>query len=140
MKIRLKPVREQVVVLLGASSGIGRTTALEFARRGARVVVAARDEAGLNSLVNEIESDGGKALAVKADIFEFEQVRRVAEAAVSTFGHLDTGVQLAAVSLYSRFRDTKPEEFKRVIDVTLTGRRTALWLRFRTSLRSGRAR
>jgi NAD(P)-dependent dehydrogenase (short-subunit alcohol dehydrogenase family) len=57
---KLKPVGEQVVALMGASSGIGRETALQFAREGARVVVSARSEEGLNSLADEIRSEGGE--------------------------------------------------------------------------------
>ncbi len=72
MKIKLKPIGAQVVVVFGASSGIGRLAALEFARRGAKVVVAARSEEGLKSLVEEIEAGGGKAFYVVADAADFE--------------------------------------------------------------------
>ena len=79
--MRLKPVGEQVVVLMGASSGIGRETALRFARKGAKVVVSARGEEGLASLVEEIRRDGGEATYVVADTSEFGQVKAVAERA-----------------------------------------------------------
>ena len=79
---QLKPVGEQVVVLMGASSGIGRVSALRFARKGARVVVSARGEEGLGSLVEEIRDEGGEAIAVPADTSEFEQVKAVADRAV----------------------------------------------------------
>ena len=95
--MQLKPVEEQVVALVGASSGIGRETALRFAARGARVVVSARGEQGLNSLVQEIRNEGGQATAVPADTTDFEQVRAVAQRAVEEYGHLDTWVHLAAV-------------------------------------------
>lgn len=119
--MQLKPIQHQVVVVMGASSGIGRETALRFARRGAKVVVAARSEPGLRSLVEEIQRAGGDALAAVADVTEFEQVRGLADTAVERFGRLDTWVHLAAVSLYAPFERTKPEEFKRIIDVNLTG-------------------
>src|SRR5215212_1716128 len=119
--VKLKPVGEQVVALMGASSGIGRETALRFARNGARVVVSARGEEGLGSLVEEIRSEGGEAIAVPADTSEFEQVKAVADRAVEEYGRLDTWVHLAAVGLFAAFEETTPEEFGRVIDVNLMG-------------------
>ena len=119
--MRLKPVEEQVVALMGASSGIGRETALRFARRGAKVVVSARSESGLRSLVEEIRSKGGEAIAVPADTSEFDQVKAVTDRAVEEYGRLDTWVHLAAVGLFATFEHTTPEEFARVIDVNLMG-------------------
>ena len=119
--MRLKPVGEQVVVLMGASSGIGRETALRFARKGAKVVVSARGEEGLGSLVEEIRRDGGEATYVVADTSEFEQVKAVAERAAEEYGTLDTWVHLAAVGLFATFEETTPEEFARVVDVNLMG-------------------
>jgi len=121
MHIELKPVEEQVVVLMGASSGIGRDTAKLFAQRGAKVVVSARDEAGLQSLVDEISERGGEATYITADVTDFDQVREVANHAFHTYGRLDTWVQLAAVSLYATFEETTPEEFRQVLDVNLMG-------------------
>src|SRR5215210_1305202 len=118
---QLKPVGEQVVVLMGASSGIGRESALRFARKGAKVAVAARGEEGLGSLVEEIRDEGGEAIAVPADTSEFEQVKAVADRAVEEYGRLDTWVHLAAVGLFATFEQTTPEEFARVIDVNLMG-------------------
>jgi NAD(P)-dependent dehydrogenase (short-subunit alcohol dehydrogenase family) len=119
--MQLKPVEEQVVVLMGASSGIGRETALRFAERGAKVVVSARGKDGLNSLVEEIRGKGGQATTVPAEVTEFEQVKAVADRAVEEYGTLDTWVHLAAVGLFATFDQTTPEEFKRVIDVNLMG-------------------
>src|SRR6476660_2683182 len=82
---KLKPVEHQTIVLVGASSGMGRTTALEAAKRGARVVVAARNEEALNELVKEIEQRGGKAIAVTADVSNFEDVQRIATVAQEHF-------------------------------------------------------
>ena len=118
---RLKPVEEQVVALMGASSGIGRESALRFAGRGAKVVVSARGEDGLASLVEEIRSEGGEATYVVADTSDFEQVKAVADRAVEEYGRLDTWVHLAAVGLFATFEQTTPEEFARVIDVNLMG-------------------
>ena len=117
----LKPIQDQVAVIFGASSGIGRATAVEFARRGARVVVSARSQDGLNSLVETITSFGGQAVARPAEVTDFEQVRAVAQEAVDRYGRLDTWVHLAATSLYGTLEQTTPEEFRRVIDVNLVG-------------------
>ena len=119
--MQLKPVEEQVVVLMGASSGIGRETALRFARRGAKVVASARSKEGLDSLVEEIRGEGGEAIAVPADTSEFDQVKAVADRTVEEYGRLDTWVHLAAVGLFATFEQTTPEEFARVIDVNLMG-------------------
>jgi NAD(P)-dependent dehydrogenase (short-subunit alcohol dehydrogenase family) len=121
MMMRLKPVEEQVVVVMGASSGIGREKALRFAERGARVVVSARGKVGLDSLAEEIRREDGEATPVVADTSEYEQVKAVADRAVEEYGRLDTWVHLAAVGLFATFEQTTPEEFKRVIDVNLMG-------------------
>jgi NAD(P)-dependent dehydrogenase (short-subunit alcohol dehydrogenase family) len=84
--MQLKPVEEQVAAVMGASSGIGRETALQFAERGAKVVVSARSEPGLHSLVEEIRGKGGEATAVVAEVTEFEQVKAVAQIAVEEYG------------------------------------------------------
>jgi NAD(P)-dependent dehydrogenase (short-subunit alcohol dehydrogenase family) len=119
--MQLKPVNEQVVVLVGASSGIGRAAALKFANKGAKVLVAARDESGLKSLVEQIKREGGTATYIVADVAEFEQVKAIADKAVAEYGRVDTWVNLAAVSLYATFEDTEPEEFKQIIEVNLMG-------------------
>jgi len=119
--VKLKPVGEQVVVLMGASSGIGRETALRFARKGARVVVSARGEEGLDSLVEEIRAEGGDASYVVAEVTDFDQVKAVADRAVEEYGRLDSWVHLAAVGLFATFEQTTPEEFERVIEVNLMG-------------------
>jgi NAD(P)-dependent dehydrogenase (short-subunit alcohol dehydrogenase family) len=116
-----KPLAEQVVVVMGASTGIGRLTALSFAKAGARVVIAGRGRQSLDELVAEIRQLGGKALGVVADTSDFEQVKAVAEAAERELGGLDTWVQAAAVSVYAPLEATTPEEFRRVVDVNLNG-------------------
>jgi NAD(P)-dependent dehydrogenase (short-subunit alcohol dehydrogenase family) len=88
--VQLKPLAEQVVVVMGASSGIGRATALRFAEQGTKVVVAARGKPGLRSLVIEIENDGGTATAVGADVADPAQVQAVADHALQVYGRLDT--------------------------------------------------
>ena len=119
--MELKPIEQQVVVVFGASSGIGRETALRFAQRGAKLVVAARSEAGLQSLVDEIRGEGGEAVAVPANVTNLEQVKAVAAAAVEQYGRLDTWVHVAGVGVYATFEQMTPREFKRIIDVNLVG-------------------
>ena len=119
--MQLKPIDQQVVAVVGASSGIGRETAIQFAARGAKLVVSARSEPGLDSLVDEIRQIGGEAIAVPADVADFEQVKAIADKAIQQYGRLDTWVHLAAINLYAIFDQTTPEEFKRVIDVNLMG-------------------
>lgn len=119
--MQLKPINQQVVAVVGASSGIGRNAALQFAQRGAKVVVAARSQPGLESLVEEIRGLGGEATAVVADVTVFEQVKAMADRAVEQYGRLDTWVHNAAVEIYAAFEVTTPEEFKRIIDVNLMG-------------------
>jgi NAD(P)-dependent dehydrogenase (short-subunit alcohol dehydrogenase family) len=119
--MKLKPIEDQVVALMGASSGIGREAALRFAGRGAKVVVSARNEGDLRSLVEEIRGKGGEATAVTAEVTDFGQVEAVARRAVEEYSRLDTWVHLAASSVFARFEDIEPEEFKRVVDVDLTG-------------------
>lgn len=119
--MQLKPINQQVVAIVGASSGIGREAALRFAQKGAKVVVAARSKSGLESLVAEIKQAGGDAVYVIADVSDFEQVKAIADKTVATYGRLDTWVHAAATGVLAPFDQITPEEFKRVIDVNLTG-------------------
>lgn len=122
----LKPLDQQVVVVIGASSGIGRETALQLAARGAKVVAAARSEPGLHSLVEEITATGGTATGGTAtcmvcDVSDPEQVRAVAEHAVATYGHLDTWVHAAAVGVYAPLETVPLDDFRRVVDINIMG-------------------
>lgn len=118
---QLKPINQQVVAVVGASSGIGRETALKFAKQGAKVVVSARSEPGLLSLVEEIKREGGEATYIVADVSDFEQVKAIADKTVEQYGRLDTWVHCSATAVFATFDNITPEEFKRVIDVTLMG-------------------
>ena len=121
MEIKLKPIEKQVAVIFGASSGIGRLAALEFARRGAKVAVAARNENGLQTLVEEIKAGGGEAFYKVADAADFEQVKMVADAAARKYGRIDTWIHSAAVLLFAKVEEAEPEEYKRLIEVNLLG-------------------
>ena len=80
--MQLKPINQQIVAVVGASSGIGREAALQFAKKGAKLVVSARSELGLASLTDEIRGLGGEATAIVADVAVFEQVKAIADKAV----------------------------------------------------------
>ena len=116
-----KPLAEQVIVITGASSGIGRCAARYLASRGARVVVTARRADALDSLVGEIERAGGQALAAPGDVTSQSDLRAVARAAVERFGRIDTWVNNASVYIQGRVQDITLDEYRRVIDVDLMG-------------------
>ncbi|PSB02940.1 SDR family oxidoreductase [Merismopedia glauca] len=119
--MKLKAIDQQVVAVVGASSGIGRETALAFAKQRAKVVVSARSQSGLASLVSEISQFGGEAIAIPADVSVFEQVQKVADKTVEYYGRLDTWVHAAGTAIIAPFEQVTPDEFKRVIDVNLMG-------------------
>ncbi|HKY03908.1 MAG TPA: SDR family oxidoreductase, partial [Blastocatellia bacterium] len=117
----IRKLRGSTVVITGASSGIGRETALAFARAGARVVVAGRRKQKLHELVREIESRDGDALAVETDVSDQKQVERLIKRSLDRFGQIDTLVNNAGVGLSARFADQSIEDFKRVMDVNFWG-------------------
>lgn len=116
-----RKLRDQVVVITGASSGIGRATALEFARKGATVVVSARREDALRELARECEQTGGRAIAIPCDVTDEEAVKRVSRETVDSLGRIDVWVNNAAVYSIGRFEDTPPDIFRRVIETDFFG-------------------
>jgi NAD(P)-dependent dehydrogenase (short-subunit alcohol dehydrogenase family) len=116
-----KPLSEQVVVIVGASSGIGRASALAFAAEGAKVVCAARGTRALNTVVEQIRQEGGSAVAAPTDVADPAAVRSLAELAESRYGRIDTWVTVAAVGVWGRVEDITAEEFERVMRVNFLG-------------------
>ena len=116
-----RPIGDQVVVITGASSGIGRETALAFGRRGATVVLAARNEQALKEVASELERLGGRAHVVVTDVSIWEQVERLAGETVERFGRIDAWVNDAAVSIYATVAEMTVEEIERVLRVNLLG-------------------
>ncbi len=121
MKIELKPIEEQVVVVTGASSGIGLATARLASERGARVVLASRDKADLKKAVREIQKGGGEAAYAVADVASYDQLRAVAELAVREFGGVDTWVNNAGVSVYGRVEEVALEDARRLFETNYWG-------------------
>lgn len=117
--MQLKPLSEQVVVVFGASSGIGRATALKASAAGARVVAAARGRQALDSLA--AQGGPGEIVVAVADARDPAQVAAVAALAVARFGRIDTWAHVAGVVVYGRFVDHTPEEFRQVVEVDLLG-------------------
>lgn len=116
-----RPVREQVVVIAGGSSGIGRETARQLGARGASVVVAGRNGEALRAAVDEVEERGGRGLAVVTDVTESPQVEELARRSVESFGRIDTWVNAAAVSAYGELADMPVDEIVRVVEIGLLG-------------------
>lgn len=116
-----RPLNDQVVVVTGASSGIGREGALQFGRAGSRVVLAARNEEALQTAVDEIERQGGEALAVPTDVAQWEQVRSLARRVIERFGRIDTWANVAVVTEYGLAVDQTVEEIDQIIQVGLMG-------------------
>lgn len=116
-----RPIENQVIVITGASSGIGRCTAVYLARRGARIVVTARRAEALIELVREIEAAGGQAIGVPGDVVREEDLEAVARAAVERFGRIDTWVNNASVYIQGRAQDITLGEYRRVMDVNFVG-------------------
>lgn len=114
-------VSEQVIVITGASSGNGRAVARRFGKVGAKVVLAARNEAALNVVAEEIVRDGGQALVVPTDVSRMTEVEHLARVTFEHFGQIDTWINNAAVSIYGTVDQTTPEEFARIIQVNYMG-------------------
>jgi NAD(P)-dependent dehydrogenase (short-subunit alcohol dehydrogenase family) len=122
-----KPLSRQVLVVTGASSGLGRAIARLAGERGAKVVVTARNEEALANCAAEIERAGSEALVVPADVTDQRQVERVIDEAVERFGRVDTYVANAIVTVYAEAARLEPEELRRVWEVNFFGTVYGYW-------------
>ena len=111
----------EVVVITGASAGVGRATAIAFARRGARVGLLARGKDGLEGARADVESSGGKALPLVTDVAHCDEVEAAAEAVEKELGSIDIWVNNAMTAVFSPFKEIKAEEYKRATEVTYLG-------------------
>ena len=114
-------MKNETVVITGASAGLGRAVAQEFGRHGANVALLARGIDGLNAAKREIEAAGGRALVLPIDVADADAVERAAAAVEEQFGPIDVWINNAMTSVFSPVKEMKPEEFKRVTEVTYLG-------------------
>ncbi len=113
--------KPQVVVITGASAGVGRATVREFARNGAHLALVARGRDGLEGARQEVEEMGGKALVFAADVADPEAMERVAAETEAQLGPIDVWINNAMTSVFSPIRQMEPQEYKRVTEVTYLG-------------------
>src|SRR5262249_53589554 len=121
MAIKLKKLRDQAIVITGASSGIGLATARMAAAKGARLVLAARSSNALRELADEITRRGGAAIHVAADVGRREDVREIARAAEDRFGGFDTWVNNAAIATYGKLLEVSVEDMRRLFETNFWG-------------------
>ena len=121
MAHRHKPLHEQVMVITGASSGIGLCTALLAAERGASLVLAARSTAALEAVAAQVNEAGGEAIAVPTDVGDRAQLQALADAALARFGRIDTWVNDAGVAIYGRLEEVSEEDSRRLFDTNFWG-------------------
>lgn len=117
----LTPNRPDVVVVTGASAGLGRAIVRKFARQGAHIGLLARGRDGLEGARREVEALGGRALAIPLDVADAEAVEEAAESVEREFGPIDIWINNAMVSVFSPVKEMRPEEYKRVTEVTYLG-------------------
>lgn len=113
--------KSEVVVITGASGGIGRAAVLEFAKRGTSLALLARGEEGLDAAVSEARQLGARAIGIPTDVADYAQVERAAEKAEAELGPIDTWVNVAFTNVFGEFWDVAPEEWRRLTDVTYLG-------------------
>jgi NAD(P)-dependent dehydrogenase (short-subunit alcohol dehydrogenase family) len=118
---KLKPLRDQVVVITGGSSGIGLATAKMAAQRGAQTVLISRDEEDLARAVREIRSDGGRAVHFVADVADQAALQRVARDVVVQFGRIDTWVNNAGVTVFGLIEEVPAEDARRLFETNYWG-------------------
>ena len=119
--------RGRVVVITGASAGVGRATVREFARQGASIGLIARGKAGLEGALHEAEMLGGEGLICQADVADHQQVEDAAQAVEQRFGPIDMWINNAMCSVFSPVKQMTADDYRRVTEVTYLGVFTARW-------------
>src|SRR5918994_4495531 len=117
----LEANRPEIVVVTGASAGLGRAIVRAFARESAHIALIARGRDGLEGARREVEALGGKALVIPVDVADAEGIEEAAEAVEREFGPIDIWINNAMVSVFSPVKKMTPEEYKRVTEVTYLG-------------------
>jgi short-subunit dehydrogenase len=121
MALSLKAIADQVIVITGASSGIGLVTARRAAGAGAKVILVARNEAALREIVDDLKADGHQAAYAVADVSSLVAVSGAADAALAAFGRIDTWVNCAGVAIYATLADTPEDEHQRLVQTNYFG-------------------
>jgi short-subunit dehydrogenase len=121
MSVELKPIAEQVIVITGASSGIGLATAVKAAGQGAKLVLAARTESALAEITARLGTSGCEAIYVVADVGNRQDVQEIAAAAMERFGRVDTWINDAGVSIYGRLDEVSEADSRKLFDTNFWG-------------------
>lgn len=119
--INTSAFKNKVIVVTGASAGVGRAVVREFADKGAKIGLIARGKDGLEAAAREVEERGGKALPISVDVADYDQLEKAANQIEKELGPVDVWINNAMTSVFSPVREIRPEEFKRVTEVTYLG-------------------
>jgi len=114
-------IERKVVVVTGASGGVGRATARKFAHDGAKIALIARGRQGLEAAAREVEELGGQAMALPVDVSHHDQIEAAAASVEDAYGPIDVWVNDAMVTVYAEFLDIEPEEFRHATEVSYLG-------------------
>ena len=121
MSVKLRKINEQVIVITGATSGIGLSTARMAAERGAQLVLAARADDALAHLAEELKAGGAEVVTVTADVGNIDDVARIGDAAIERFGRIDTWINNAGISIFGRLEDVAPDDHHRLFQTNFWG-------------------
>jgi NAD(P)-dependent dehydrogenase (short-subunit alcohol dehydrogenase family) len=131
-------MKDKVALITGASSGIGLATAKAFAAKGSKVVLAARRDKELASLASEIQNDGGEATFIKTDVSSSEDVRKMVDHTIQTYGRLDFAINNAGIEgMFAPITELPDEQWEQVIDINLKGTFLCLKYQAKAMLQAG---
>src|SRR5581483_11465106 len=120
-KAKLKPLEEQVIVITGASSGIGLATARRASQKGATVILSARSQEATASIAERLNADGGRATFIACDVTDRNQVNQLVSEVIKRFGRIDTWVNNAGVSIYGRIAEVSEEDSRQLFETNFWG-------------------